>query len=82
MDPYMTTNRLTYVPFTIDQQDGISRKDIITFYDASGFPRGVFEEAVIVFSLIYIYNYRSRVKAMARKLAPRSNLYLELKLGS
>ncbi|KAK9695483.1 hypothetical protein QE152_g32538 [Popillia japonica] len=40
MDPYMTTNRISYVPFTIDQQDGLSRKDIVTFYDASGYPRG------------------------------------------
>ncbi|GJQ76566.1 hypothetical protein Trydic_g2263 [Trypoxylus dichotomus] len=40
MDPYVTTNRITHLPFTIDQQDGLSRKDIVTFYDASGFPRG------------------------------------------
>ncbi|XP_022902170.1 uncharacterized protein [Onthophagus taurus] len=39
MDPYMTTARMSYIPFTINQQNGIARKDIVTYYDANNIPR-------------------------------------------
>ncbi|KAF5274795.1 hypothetical protein FQR65_LT00378 [Abscondita terminalis] len=39
-DPYVSTTRATYVPFTINQQNGIAKKDIITYYDASNLPKG------------------------------------------
>lgn len=35
----MSTARATHVPFTKGQQNGIGRKDIVTFYDASGVPK-------------------------------------------
>lgn len=35
LDPYMTTNRMVHVPFTVEQQNGIARKDIVTFYDTT-----------------------------------------------
>lgn len=41
MDPYVSTNRADFVHFTREQQDGIGRKDIVTFYDASNIPKGV-----------------------------------------
>lgn len=39
MDPYLTTTRATYVPFTVDQQNGVAKKDIVTFYGSSNFPK-------------------------------------------
>lgn len=39
MDPYLTTSRVTHCPFTKDQQDGVARKDIVTFYDAANLPK-------------------------------------------
>lgn len=38
-DCYLTTNRSAYIPFTKDQQNGLARKDIITFYDTSDIPK-------------------------------------------
>lgn len=39
LDPYLSTSRGTHVPFTKDQQDGVARKDIITFYDIANYPK-------------------------------------------
>ncbi|XP_031335631.1 uncharacterized protein LOC116165380 [Photinus pyralis] len=39
MDPYLTTSRSTYLPFTVNQQNGVAKKDIVTYYDASNFPK-------------------------------------------
>lgn len=41
MDNYVSTNRADFIHYNKDQQDGIGRKDIVTYYDASNIPRGV-----------------------------------------
>ena len=35
IDPYVTTNKLTHVPFTNHQLNGIAKKDVVTFYNSS-----------------------------------------------
>ncbi|KAK5647287.1 hypothetical protein RI129_002179 [Pyrocoelia pectoralis] len=39
MDPYLTTTRASYLPFTVNQQNGVAKKDIITFYDTANYPK-------------------------------------------
>ncbi|XP_017770114.1 PREDICTED: uncharacterized protein LOC108557912 [Nicrophorus vespilloides] len=39
-DIYFTTSRASFVPYDQIKQNGIAKKDIITFYDGSGVPRG------------------------------------------
>lgn len=40
LDPYSTTSELTYIPYTKDAQNGVAKKDIITYYDVLGLPKG------------------------------------------
>lgn len=49
LDIYLTTNRASHVPFTLDQQNGLARKDIVTFYDASGVPPVILLYSYILF---------------------------------
>lgn len=54
----MSTNRSSYVPFTKSQQDGVARKDIVTFYDASGVPK----VSKTFFSLTVVFFYSSSLQ--------------------
>ncbi|XP_065171486.1 uncharacterized protein [Atheta coriaria] len=40
LDIYMTTSRADYIPYSVIQQRGIACKDIVTYYDSVGVPRG------------------------------------------
>lgn len=40
LDPYASTSELSYIPYTKDDQNGIAKKDIITFYDLLSGPKG------------------------------------------
>lgn len=58
LDIYMTTSRADYIPYSVIQQRGIACKDIVTYYDSVGVPRGVnnffISVAYIILLLLFI----------------------------